>query len=119
MDAFFGSFIGCSRDRKASVCLWSMNRVLQNTTLPLRQPLKKHFLASMQPHSALCTFWLYLLNCALKANAISQGRHLLGSQTHPHLTMSFSIKGKVLSVNATHWHNCTTAKIKPILPPLV
>lgn len=43
------------------------------------------FLASVQSYSALCTRWLYLLNCALKANAISQGRHLLGSQTPPHV----------------------------------
>ncbi len=46
---------------------------------------KNVFLASVQSYSALCTHWLYLLNCALKANSTSQGRHLLGSQTPPHI----------------------------------
>lgn len=72
---------------------------------------KNVFLASVQSYSALCTRWLYLLNCALKANLISQGRHLLGSQTPPHIDISFRNKGKVwFFVNATHCHNCTAAK---------
>lgn len=41
MDAFFGSFIGCSRDRKACVCLWSMNRV----HFTFEATLKKTFLS--------------------------------------------------------------------------
>lgn len=74
--------------------------------------LKNVFVASMQLRSALCTCWLHLLNCALKANAISQGRHLLGSQTPPHIDSVLPYQGQtvVQSVNATHWHNCTKKK---------
>ncbi len=70
---------------------------------------KNVFLASVQSYSALCTRWLYLLNCALKANARPTLTWIANSPTHWQCLLE-SRANVVLSVNATHCHNCAAAK---------
>lgn len=76
--------------------------------------LKILFLASMQFYSNQRSIRVCLLNCALKANAISEGQHLLGSQTLPHADDVRWCQGQneVLSMNATLSANCTAANKK-------